>query len=182
MVRSVLKILHSTLEHSRTGNVPEVIGDSFLVVAEIGELYKVSGSWSNENGKTFPLEVNRGTFRGKVAWYGLKDKPYGLGWRLLGWMSLPHRIFVLAVNCTHTVLSSDLHLLMAYWHSSLHLSMSPPRRGGFSDFIDKSSHSLSHHRDPMCLVPYSFPCVKMPGTSYTFSQYVLNEFTASVVT
>lgn len=45
MDRSVLKNLHSTLEeHSRTGNVPKDIGDSFLVVAEVEESYKVSGS------------------------------------------------------------------------------------------------------------------------------------------
>lgn len=39
--------------HSGIGDVPEEIGDPFLIEAEIGESYKVSGSETIEMGKTF---------------------------------------------------------------------------------------------------------------------------------
>lgn len=48
------KHLYSILGgHSGIGDVPEEIGDPFLIEAEIGESYKVSGSETTEMGKTF---------------------------------------------------------------------------------------------------------------------------------
>lgn len=48
------KHLYSILGgHSGIGDVPEEIGDPFLIEAEIGDSYKVGGSETIEIGKTF---------------------------------------------------------------------------------------------------------------------------------